>query len=349
MNSKEMDQKFQEGLKLWNEGNPQECVDIWSDLADDGHLDSIEQLVYVFLDQKDFEAAERYISGATNPNEPIILYLNARKIEESLGFEEAIESFEFAVQSGSADACRRLFSTAIHNEDIDQAEIYLEKLSHHPAYFANPYVAVTIEDLEKELNDLKSNQESDDSNDDGSEIDVEKLSEIYPVYFALASGNWMRSRNEMNQRYEDEEVWESFLEENGLTPEEFDRYEQWWVTSAGLNVVNSLSGQFIDSIYEAAPVTAFKVLQDFFMEHAIWDDFIRELSDCTPADAELNGSDSSYFAEYAIGGGLCYSDWDDPEFDKELITEIFESWFKNSYEESRRILLSAYDEIKEIL
>ena len=162
MKSKEMDRKFQEGIDLWNQGKSQEGAEIWMDLAELGHLESIEQLVYIFFDQKDFDFVETLISFAKDPNEPIILYLKARKIEESVGFEESIKSFEFAVKSGSADACRRLFIAAIYNEDINQAEIYLEKLRNHPAYFATPYVSVTLEDLIQELDELKSNQQPDD-------------------------------------------------------------------------------------------------------------------------------------------------------------------------------------------
>lgn len=349
MNAKEMDQKFQEGLDLWNEGKSQEGAEIWMNLSEHGHLISISELFYIFLDQNEFDAAQSYIDCAKDQNDPTILFLKARLIEERDGMDVAVESFKVAADAGHPGSLSLIFNWAIRDGNITDAEFYFEQLKAHEDFLAALNEPVTLEDLEQELNDLKSNQESVESIDDGSEIDLDKLSEIYPVYFALASGNWMRSRSEIHQRYEDEEVWENFLDENGLTSEEFDRYEQWWMTPVGLNVVNSLSGQFMDSIYEAAPASVYKVLEEFFKEHAIWDDFIRELSDCTPADAELNGSDSSYFAEYAIGGGLCYSDWDDPDFDKELITEIFESWFKNSYEESRRILLSAYDEMKKIL
>jgi len=162
MKAKEMDLKFQEGVDLWNQGKSQEGAEIWMDLAELGHLESIEQLVYIFFDQKDFDFVETLINYAKDPNEPIILYLKARKIEESVGFEESVKSFEFAVKSGSADACRRLFNAAIYNEDIVQAEIYLEKLRNHPAYFANPYVSVTFEDLNQELVELKLNQQPDD-------------------------------------------------------------------------------------------------------------------------------------------------------------------------------------------
>lgn len=344
MNAKEMDQKFQEGLDLWNEGKSQEGADIWMELSEHGHLVSISELFYIFLDQNEFDAAQSYIDCSKDQNDPTILFLKARLIEERDGMGAAVESFKIAADAGHPGSLSLLFDWAIRDENLTDAEFFYEKLKSHKDFLTKLSQPVTLEDLEQELNELRSSLENDNE-----EIDTDKLSEIYPVYFALASGDWMRTRNEINERHENEEVWESFLDEHGLTPEEFDRYEQWWVTPAGLNVVNSLSGQFMDSIYEAASVSSFKVLEDFFKEHAIWDDFIRELSDCTPADAEPNGADPSYFAEYAIGGGLCYSDWDDPEFDKELITEIFESWLRNSYEESRRILLSAYDEIKKIL
>ena len=179
MKSKEMDRKFQEGIDLWNQGKSQEGAEIWMDLAELGHLESIEQLVYIFFDQKDFDFVETLISFAKDPNEPIILYLKARKIEESVGFEESIKSFEFAVKSGSADACRRLFIAAIYNEDINQAEIYLEKLRNHPAYFANPYVSVTLEDLIQELDELRERL-ANEAIQDGKQID-EILGEVVAI------------------------------------------------------------------------------------------------------------------------------------------------------------------------
>ena len=156
MKSKEMDRKFQEGVSLINsEDGLQDGADILMELAELGHLESIEQLVYIFLDQKDFELAEYYINCAHDPNKPIILYLQARKIEESAGLEEALTMLESAIESGSADACRRLFNIAIENQDIDGAVTYLEKLRDYPAYFANPYVSVTTEDLRQQIEDLR--------------------------------------------------------------------------------------------------------------------------------------------------------------------------------------------------
>ena len=182
-----------------------------------------------------------------------------------------------------------------------------------------------------------------------SKSDAEKLSEIYPVYFALASGDWMRTRNDINERHEDEEAWESFLDEHGLTAEEFDRYEQWWIFQ-GAAVVASLKEKFIDSIFKVAPSNNYKKLEHFLTKQANWDDFIRELADCAPSDGETNGGGPSYFSEYSIENGLCNLIYDsETKFDQRLVTKLVEAWFKDSYEESRSILLSAYDEIKKIL
>ncbi len=156
MKAKEMDLKHQQGLKLMHtEGGLQDGAEILMELAELGHLDSIEQIVYIFLNQKDFELTEYYINCALDPNLPIVLYLKAREIEESVGFEEALESFEFAVQSGSADACMRLFNVAIDNQDTDRAVIYLEKLRHHSVFFEHPHVSATIEDLLQQIEDLR--------------------------------------------------------------------------------------------------------------------------------------------------------------------------------------------------
>jgi hypothetical protein len=209
MKAKEMDQKFQAGIDLWNQGKSQEGAEIWMDLAELGHLESIEQLVYIFFDQKDFDFVETLISFAKDPNEPIILYLKARKIEESVDFEESIKSFEFAVKSGSADACRRLFNAAIYNLDIVQAEIYLEKLRNHPAYFANPYVSVTFDDLNQELVELKLNQQPDDFDSDEEDIDddFDENFEIWTRYEKYALGD-KKSKAELKRS--DEEYYELF-------------------------------------------------------------------------------------------------------------------------------------------
>jgi tetratricopeptide (TPR) repeat protein len=344
MKSKEMDKKFQEGLELWNEGKSQEGAEIWMDLAEHGHLVSISELFYIFLDQNEFEAAKSYIECAKDQNDPTILYLKARLIEELDGIDAAAESFKVAADAGHSGSLSLVFDWAIQNRNIADAEYYLKQLQGHEEKLSKMKEPVTLDDLEQKLNSMRSKSEYEDA-----DTHLEKLSEIYPVYFALASGNWMRSRSEMNERYEDKEVWENFLEVNGLTSEEFDRYEQWWIYQ-GAVVVASLREKFIDSIFKAAPPKTYKKLEHFLTKQANWDDFIRELSECTPSDGEASGDRPSYFCEYSIENGLCDTIWDsDTKFDQKLITELVETWFKNSYEESRSILLSAYDEIKKIL
>jgi hypothetical protein len=158
MKAKEMDQKFQEGAKLWNAGKSQECANIWMDLADLGHLDSIEQLVYIFLDQKEFEEVARLIDCAKNPNEPIILYLKARLIEERDGVDAAMDSFKTAAEAGNPNAISLMFRWAIQDCSIDEAEDCLEKLKIHKEFFAHPGMSESFDDLQQQLDDLKSGE-----------------------------------------------------------------------------------------------------------------------------------------------------------------------------------------------
>ncbi len=173
----------------------------------------------------------------------------------------------------------------------------------------------------------------------------DKLLEILPAYFVLASADWIRVRNEINDRYQDQETWESFLDENDLTSEDFELYESWWNSPPGYAVISELKEQFIESIEYSASINVFNNLDNFLRNHAVWEDFIRELSQCTPSDGELKGGVQSYFAEYAVAGGLCYSVSDDSEFDIERITEVIETWFNDYFDQTQSILLSAYDEI----
>lgn len=66
MNLEEMDQKFQEGVKLWEDGHEQEAAELWADLAPLGHLDSITRLARLFIDLREFEKSETYLKFATD-------------------------------------------------------------------------------------------------------------------------------------------------------------------------------------------------------------------------------------------------------------------------------------------
>lgn len=159
----------------------------------------------------------------------------------------------------------------------------------------------------------------------------------------------MRTRDYIHERYENEEVWSGVLDSNGLSSEDFDVYESWWISSAGRAVAQKLKEQFIESILVATSSDADDEFEDFLRNYANWDDFIRELSQCTLADADATNGSLSYFAEYAIEQALYNSVVDSSEeFDQELIIELMETWFKSCYDESLSILLSAYDEIAKV-
>jgi len=178
---------------------------------------------------------------------------------------------------------------------------------------------------------------------------AEKLDEILPVYFALASANWMTTRNWAQSRYEDIETWESFLSENGMSSEEFDRYEDFWISPSGLAVVQGLSERFSDSMLEVTSASVYDVLDNYLKNCANWDDFIREFAECTQEDIELKEGSYSYFSEYAVVNGLCDEDSEDPDFNRELIVELIDRWILQSFWEAKGILLSAYDEIIKIV
>ena len=182
-----------------------------------------------------------------------------------------------------------------------------------------------------------------------SENDLDRLNQILPTFYVLASGDWMRTRNDIHERFEDEEVWLSVLDDNGLTSEEFDNYENWWNSPEGYAVIQNLKEQFVESILVATSSDADDEFENFLRNYANWDDFIRELSQCTIDAADETDGPLSYFAEYAIVQALCNSVVSSSEeFDQDLVVELVESWFQNCYDESQRILLSAYDEIAKV-
>ena len=156
MNPEEMDQKHQEGIKLMNTDEmSQDGAEILMELANLGHIDSIEQLVYVFLDQKDFDDAESYINCAKDPNTPIILYLKARLIEERDGEESALESFRIAADHGSPNAILTMFNLAIWDENVVDAEFYFEKVKDHEKFLSILSEPTTLEALQEQLEEIK--------------------------------------------------------------------------------------------------------------------------------------------------------------------------------------------------
>jgi tetratricopeptide (TPR) repeat protein len=158
-----MDQKFQEGLALWNLGKAQEAADLWMDLAEHGHLGSIEKTFDIFLGQKEFEVAESFLNYAIDQNDPLIMYLRARMVEESVGFEKALPIFKSAIAFGSDQACLQLIDHAIEKDDLIEAQVYLDDLVEFAQNSTNPSPSVLylIGIKEREILHLKSKRSSE--------------------------------------------------------------------------------------------------------------------------------------------------------------------------------------------
>ena len=205
-----MDRKFQEGVKLWNSGKTQECVDIWIDLCVYGHLDSIEQLFYIFLDQKEFEEAASFIDCAKNPNEPIILYLKARLIEERDGIDSAMDSFKTAAEAGNPNSCLFMLEVSMEEQNIEDAKIYLSRLAKHSEYLESIGEPTSYEELKGKLEELIAVlEESDDDGDDEDEVDedYDENFEIWNRYEKYALGD-KKTKAELKRN--DEEYYELF-------------------------------------------------------------------------------------------------------------------------------------------
>jgi 3-methyladenine DNA glycosylase AlkC len=82
MNLEEMDQKFQEGVKLWEDGHEQEAAELWADLAPLGHLDSITRLARLFIDLREFEKSETYLKFATDQSSSHVQNLKSEVANE---------------------------------------------------------------------------------------------------------------------------------------------------------------------------------------------------------------------------------------------------------------------------
>jgi 3-methyladenine DNA glycosylase AlkC len=111
MNSKEMDQKFQEGVRLWEDGQEQEAAELWADLALLGHLDSITKLARIFIDQREFEKSETYLKYATDQSSPHVQNLRLEiareretenlRIELAANPDTSLEILETLAKDGS--------------------------------------------------------------------------------------------------------------------------------------------------------------------------------------------------------------------------------------------------------
>jgi hypothetical protein len=97
---------FNLGIALINQGGDsiQEGADLLFNLAEKGHIGSIEQLTYIFLDQGEFDVVTELLSYGDEVAFPILAYLRARSLEEQGKTKSAIEVMEHAAKLGSANA-----------------------------------------------------------------------------------------------------------------------------------------------------------------------------------------------------------------------------------------------------
>ena len=111
MNLEEINQKFQEAVKLWEDGHEQEGAELWADLAPLGHLDSITRLVRLFTDLREFEKSETYLKFATDQTSPHVQNLKSEianereaenlRIEMAANPDTSLEILETLSKDGS--------------------------------------------------------------------------------------------------------------------------------------------------------------------------------------------------------------------------------------------------------
>jgi hypothetical protein len=181
-----MDQKSAESIDLWNLGKSQEAADIWMDLAELGHLDSIHRIYEIFFNQRDFETAQTYLSYASNQNDSLILYLKARIVEEIEGFEEAIPIFKSATSAGNDQACLRLINASIEKGDLVDAQSHINLLKEYSEKSADPgpYVLSLIDAKQREIDYLKPKQSSEKSSESNSDLGEEdsQVDILFDIY-----------------------------------------------------------------------------------------------------------------------------------------------------------------------
>lgn len=97
---------FNLGIALINKGGDsiQEGADLLFELAENGHIGSIEQLTYIFLDQGEFEVVTELLSYGDEVAFPILAYLRGRSLEEKGEANSAREVMEHAAKLGSPNA-----------------------------------------------------------------------------------------------------------------------------------------------------------------------------------------------------------------------------------------------------
>lgn len=76
-------QLFDVALNLWNEDKKQEAVNLLFELANEGNLEAIKELCFIFIDQKDYQVVENILSAYLDQDvdEDTIVYFRAKLLE----------------------------------------------------------------------------------------------------------------------------------------------------------------------------------------------------------------------------------------------------------------------------
>jgi hypothetical protein len=101
-------QLFNSAVLLWQqEDKQQEAVDLLFELAQEGHVDSIKELFYIFLSQGDTDEAATVLNlEGADPAHSTLIYLHAELLEAQGNFDPS--AFARAAEAGSAMAAFRL-------------------------------------------------------------------------------------------------------------------------------------------------------------------------------------------------------------------------------------------------
>jgi len=142
----EMNQKFQEGVKLWDGGREQEGAELWADLALLGHLNSITKLARIFIEQREFEKSETYLKYAPDQSSSHVQNLrleiaNERELENlhiemAANPETKLEILENLSKDGSIYIRHNVAANPSTNLEI------LESLSKDPRALVRGAVAL---------------------------------------------------------------------------------------------------------------------------------------------------------------------------------------------------------------
>lgn len=112
-------QLFKSALLLWQQDEKQqEAVDLLFELAQEGHVDSINELFYIFLNQGDIDEAATVLKlGGADPAHSTLIYLHAELLEAQGKFDPS--AFARAAEAGSAMAAFRLVNHFVLTDRLE--------------------------------------------------------------------------------------------------------------------------------------------------------------------------------------------------------------------------------------